>query len=56
MLTQLNILCTSAVKLHYAERNDSPFMRSRVPAFIELAEKFLPSRQDFNLTVGSFAG
>jgi len=35
ILLKLNILCTSAVKLHYAENNNLPFMCSYVKEFIE---------------------
>ena len=48
---QLNILCTSAVKLYYAENNNSTFMCSHAPEFVEV--KTLPPGSSDRIPVNS---
>jgi len=56
-LLQLNILCTSAVKLDYTKNNNSLFMCFQIPDFIE-KENFPSGSLDLYLFFshcGSFA-
>ena len=49
----VNILCISAVKLYYAKNNNSPFMCSHLPEFVEV-ENLPPSSLEFGPQSGWF--